>query len=232
MIHLLSMTASEASCERSFSAMGNIQSRHRTRLGIEKLHKIHTVRLGLQRNHALLGMTSTRARRALAGNHAQSTRDSNINVSVPSPALSSRPLVDRSGDVDADPTDFATIAEQLIRASHNADMDESNDDPLTQEDLLTWAPSDPVRLPSLDFIPPNARALAAEYKRAQPKYLLSQIFNYSGVTTSNGVRVGLDFFWKGAYNNTLAEEAALELAAANDTNEMAGMAEGGVSFGA
>lgn len=202
MLHLVSMTADEAAVERNFSAMGNIQTKHRSCLGVDKMHKTNTVRMELRRNHIALGLVANRSKRVQG-----QSKTSAAGTSLPTSETRS---LNNTND-DSDLVDFTVIAAQLVQAVRDSEIDEPSETPEVQDDdELTWAPSQPVHIPSIDYIPPNAKNLAAQYRRAQPSTRLADLFNYTGAATSSGIRGGLDFFWSGAYNDTVAEAAEYE----------------------
>ncbi|KAG8689624.1 hypothetical protein FRC11_001571, partial [Ceratobasidium sp. 423] len=59
-IHVLSIVANSAGCERLFSEMGYIHTKHRNHLSYEKVFDTAVVRMNLKRQHAALGLTRAR----------------------------------------------------------------------------------------------------------------------------------------------------------------------------
>ncbi|KDN35540.1 hypothetical protein RSAG8_11497, partial [Rhizoctonia solani AG-8 WAC10335] len=62
-IHVLSIVANSAGCERLFSEMGNIHTKRRNRLSFEKVFDTAVVKMNLKRQHAALGLTRARLQR-------------------------------------------------------------------------------------------------------------------------------------------------------------------------
>ncbi|QRV96857.1 hypothetical protein RhiJN_24875 [Ceratobasidium sp. AG-Ba] len=62
-IHILSIVANSAGCERLFSEMGYIHSKRRNRLSYQKVFDTAVVQMELKRQHAALGLTHTRLQR-------------------------------------------------------------------------------------------------------------------------------------------------------------------------
>jgi hypothetical protein len=62
-INVLSIIANSAGCERLFSEMGHIQSKHRARLSNQKTFDTAVVRMELKRKHAAAGLTRARLHR-------------------------------------------------------------------------------------------------------------------------------------------------------------------------
>jgi hypothetical protein len=64
-IRIFSIIANSGATECNFSDFGNIQTKKRSRLSVDKTHKINVVRMDIRRRHAALGVLKTRGKRKL-----------------------------------------------------------------------------------------------------------------------------------------------------------------------
>jgi hypothetical protein len=95
---IFSIIANSGATECNFSDFGNIQTKKRSRLSVDKTHKINMVRMDIRRRHAALGVLKTRGKRKLGHNdEPESTTED-----LPS---------------DNEDEDFGTIAHNLIVAA-------------------------------------------------------------------------------------------------------------------
>ena len=62
-IHILSVVANSAGCERAFSHMGLVHTSRQSRLGIEKVRKATAVGMDLKRMHIDAGLLRARGKR-------------------------------------------------------------------------------------------------------------------------------------------------------------------------
>jgi hypothetical protein len=76
-IRIFSIIANSGATECNFSDFGNIQTKKRSRLSVDKTHKINMVRMDIRRRHAALGVLQTRGKRKLGhdDNPAESTTE-------------------------------------------------------------------------------------------------------------------------------------------------------------
>ena len=68
-IRIYSVIANSGANERNFSDFGNIQTKLRNRLSIEQTHKTNVVRMDIAREHARLGLATSRGKRKLGHNN-------------------------------------------------------------------------------------------------------------------------------------------------------------------
>jgi hypothetical protein len=62
-IHILSIVANSAGCERAFSHMGLVHTAIRSKLGVEKVRKTTMVGMDIKRAHIEAGLLHTRGKR-------------------------------------------------------------------------------------------------------------------------------------------------------------------------
>jgi len=62
---IFSIIANSGATECNFSDFGNIQTKRRSRLSVDKTHKINIVRMDIRRCHAALGVLKTHGKRKL-----------------------------------------------------------------------------------------------------------------------------------------------------------------------
>jgi hypothetical protein len=110
-IHIYSVIANSGANECNFSDFGNIQTKLRNRLLIEKTHKTNVVRMDIAREHARLGLTMSRGKRKLGHNDEPS--DTPETVVTPAP-----------GAPELDDTSFTAIAQHLVEFANDADLPE------------------------------------------------------------------------------------------------------------
>jgi len=91
-IRLYSIITNSGASECNFSNFGNIQTKKRSRLSVEKTHKINIVRMDIRRRHASLGLLKCRSKRKLGNDN--------------------EPTVDESSDAEDD--SFEAVAQNLI----------------------------------------------------------------------------------------------------------------------
>jgi hypothetical protein len=61
-VHILSIIANSAGCERAFSHMGLVQTATRSKLSMDKVRKTTMVGMDLKRSHIEAGLVRTRER--------------------------------------------------------------------------------------------------------------------------------------------------------------------------
>jgi hypothetical protein len=99
-IRLFSIIANSGATECNFSDYGNIQTKKRSRLSVEKTHKINVVHMDIHRRHASLGLLKCRGKRKLGDDDEPSST-----------------AVDEPSDADAD--DDSGLAQNLINSAIN-----------------------------------------------------------------------------------------------------------------
>jgi hypothetical protein len=100
-IRIFSIIANSGATECNFSDFGNIQTKKRSRLSVEKTHKINLVRMEIRRRHASQGLLTTRSKRKL-GN------DNNPGSTI-----------EDSSESDAEEDNFENLAQDLIDLAAN-----------------------------------------------------------------------------------------------------------------
>ena len=108
-IRLYSIITNSGATECNSSDFGNIQTKKRSRLSVEKTHKINVVRMDIRQRHASLGLLKCHSKRKLGNND--------------------KPTVDKASDAKDD--SFETVAQNLIGLADNntaADADAAADD--------------------------------------------------------------------------------------------------------
>jgi hypothetical protein len=183
-IRIYSVIANSGATERNFSDFGNIQTKLRNRLSIEKTHKTNIVRMDIARDHASRGLTTSRGKRKLGHNDEPINTVETVNQSAtgaPEPEL--------------EDTSFTAIARHLIDDADDADLPEPNDN---------------ERDPPMPPLPPisTLQAPAAVQRRSRRPVRtcidLKDVFDF---TMSNS---GLDFYWKGGELNLEKERVSIE----------------------
>ena len=99
-IRLFSIIANSGATECNFSNYGNIQTKKRSRLSVEKTHKINVVCMDIRRCHASLGLLKCRGKRKLGDDDEPSST-----------------AVDEPSDTDADDDSFEGLAQNLINSA-------------------------------------------------------------------------------------------------------------------
>jgi hypothetical protein len=107
-IRLFSIIANSGATERNFSDYGNIQTKKRSRLSIEKTHKINVVCMDIHRRHASLGLLKCRSKRKLGDN------DEPSSTAVDEPS-------------DAEDDSFEGLTQNLIDSAINDEAADATD---------------------------------------------------------------------------------------------------------
>jgi hypothetical protein len=125
-ICLFSIIANSGATECNFSDYGNIQTKKRSHLSVEKTHKINVVRMDIRRRHASLGLLKCRSKRKLGDNDEPSST-----------------AVDEPSDADTDDDSFEGLVQNLI----NSAIDDSAADVANEAEEAT-APSSAPAVPN------------------------------------------------------------------------------------
>ncbi|QRW17960.1 hAT family dimerization protein [Rhizoctonia solani] len=183
-IHVLSIVANSAGCERLFSEMGHIHTKRRNRLGYQKVFDTAVVRMDLKRKHADEGRTRSRLKRQFGSPALDSV------VSGAGAKRNNQPdeLAESIGDVDA-------IEEELVTPSVRSLITQLRQDVLDDEDPLDDEPDEPP----VATLPKKVRLFFG----TQFPIPLRDLFDYSRNTESEVH--GLDFFKSNGLNNLDAE---------------------------
>ena len=192
-IHILSVVANSAGCERAFSHMGLVHTGIRSRLGIEKVRKATAVGMDIKQTHIEAGLLRSRGKRSFTYQGAELAGDDLVNIE--------------------DPLDFDQLSDSLIAgaASANGDRDVGDvddDEPPPHTPMILT-----ITVPPLD--PSAPRQLPSGLvKVAIP---LKILFNYP-TTESDPPPEGLNTFWQGGIQNLEKEMEAYELLSSDEEN--------------
>ena len=80
-IHILSVVANSAGCERAFSHMGLVHTGIHSKLGIEKVRKATAVRMDIKQTHIEAGLLRSRGKRSFT--YQGDLADDLINIEDP-----------------------------------------------------------------------------------------------------------------------------------------------------
>jgi hypothetical protein len=125
-IRLFSIITNSGATECNFSDYSNIQTKKRSRLSVEKTHKINVVRMDIRRHHTSLGLLKCHGKRKLSDDNEPSST-----------------AVDEPSDTDADDDSFEGLAQNLI----NSAIDDSAADAANEAEEAT-APSSAPAVPN------------------------------------------------------------------------------------
>jgi hypothetical protein len=195
-IHILSVVANSAGCERAFSHMGLVHTGICSKLRIEKVRKATIVGMDIKRIHIEAGLLHARDKRNFTSQH-ECDRESEMTPDHPADISNS------------DDLDFDQLSEQLIAGAASANVDRDIGD---NDDNLNDKPP-PLRI----TIPPlNSATLSAhDSHRATPvrKIPLKILFKYPAATdlSLDESESGMNSFWRGGIQNLDKEMEAYEL---------------------
>ncbi|KAF8671798.1 hypothetical protein RHS04_08128 [Rhizoctonia solani] len=189
-IHVLSIVANSAGCERLFSEMGHIHTKRRNQLGYQKVFDTAVVRMDLKRKHADEGQTRSRLKRQFGS----PALDSVISRADNQPDE----LAESIADVDITEEGLATSSVRSLAMQLRQDVLD-DEDPLDDEfeDSPTTNSAPPT-----DTLPKKVRLFFG----TQSPISLRDLFDYSRSTGSEAH--GLDVFKSNGLDNL---EAELEL---------------------
>lgn len=202
-IHILSVVANSAGCERAFSHMGLVHTAIRSKLSIEKVRKATIVGMDLKRMHTEAGLLRTQAKRNFNfGSEAQAGRQD------AEPSADDLDL--ELGDIN-DPLDFDQLSERLIAnaASANGDKDVGDADASDDELPSTIMPVPPLTI----TIPPlNSATRSVQSNTLAPVIVsipLRKLFKYP--LEKDPPSDGMNTFWRGGIRNLDRELEAYDL---------------------
>lgn len=194
-IHVLSVVANSAGCERAFSHMGLIHTGIRSKLGIEKVRKAAAVGMDLNRMHAEAGLLRSRNKRSFTSLEA-GVRNTELTVE--------------------NPLDFEQLSTQLIAgaASANSDID-VGDDAVELTPIISNSRATPltITIPPLNPATPSLSAQPTNLKVAIP---LRVLFRYP--TNQDTSSEGINSFWKGGIQNLENEMEAYDILSSIEEN--------------
>jgi hypothetical protein len=198
-IHILSVVANSAGCERAFSHMGLVHTGIRSKLGVEKVRKTTMVGMDIKRMHQEAGLLHTRSKRNFAG-ITSSSPDQQNDSDQDQPDIS-------NGD-DQDPLDFDQLSAHLIEGAASANIDRDVGDGDDNDELPAIAPSLTITIPPL-----NSTALSDAHRAPVKKTSipLKILFKFPTTTDLPLDESGMNSFWKGGIQNLEKEMEAYEL---------------------
>jgi hypothetical protein len=212
-VHILSIVANSAGCERVFSEMGIVQTKHRSRLGLDKVRKTALIRMDIKRHHVAEGLIRPRSKRTFNAMNSDFVQPSIPSISLPpsseptpsaadsqptQPPPSTKSPENNTGTLDI--TNFDDIAEELVQAAAESDR-------LTQEEQDA-----DEALPAPQPNPPNPPSASSRSTRPSKTTIpLKSLFRYP--TDPDAPAEGLDFYWKWGIKHLEEEMSVAELMA-------------------
>lgn len=188
-IHILTVVANSAGCERLFSDYGIIHTKRRSRLAVENVRKTGIVRMDLKRTHISEGYIRPRKRKL-------GEFEDSATIAAPPPAETTSVQADQEPleDEPLELIDFADLAEQLIRDA--ADSDELDLPPIS----VSVPQSEPQPTTTTQSATSSSTTARTSRKTNIP---LQHLFRYPQLTTDPWD--GLDHYWKGGVTNLESE---------------------------
>jgi hypothetical protein len=197
-IHILSIIANSAGCERLFSEMGHIHTKRRNRLSYQKVFDTAVVRMDLKRQHAVSGLTRTRLRRE-------------FGISIPSPDVAHSPDIETEKDqhdetgeeiAEIDMLDEEYIADSMATLSAKLRQDLIDDEDPPEDELENIAPA------TVEPQIPAPKRLRLFFG-TQNAIMLKDMFEYNSSAPKGQ---GLDNFLQGGLANLQKELEIYDLA--------------------
>jgi hypothetical protein len=181
-LHILSVVANSAGCERAFSHMGLIHTAIRSKLSVDKVRKTTIVGMDIKQSHMDAGLVCPHVRR---------------NFEAPtSEHETSLELTTEATDSIEDVADFDQLAEQLIGDSIDDFCNTANDNPPTPP-LTIWLPLHAIQAALPDTTPVSKTAIP-----------LMTLFIFPNENTPPG---SMEYFWQGGVANLTKEMEAYDL---------------------
>ncbi|KAF8270666.1 ribonuclease H-like domain-containing protein [Lactarius quietus] len=213
-IHILSIVANSAGCERAFSHMGLVHTGIRSKLGVEKVRKTTMVGMDIKRSHLEAGLVPSRSKR----NFTSFTSESDAGAQELNRAnLTSVADIDDQ-ELEDGLVDFNQLSKHLVAsaASANRDRDIGDDhnDPNDEfpPDIAMPAASGSL----LITIPPlNSSSLSPQATQLKKTCIpLEILFEYP--TDTDLPSEGMNSFWKGGVENLEKEMEAYDILSSNE----------------
>ncbi|KAG8791459.1 hypothetical protein FRC12_009168 [Ceratobasidium sp. 428] len=181
-IHILSIVANSAGCERLFSEMGHIHTKRRNRLGYQKVFDTAVVRMNLKRKHAAEGQTRSRLKRQFGTSILDSGMSSTARVEVNQSDDLGKSLagIDEADKNSAPPT-IRSLATQF-------QQDALDDEDLSESD---HGEEEPSRAGTGAYTTPLPRRVRLFFGTQVP-IPLRDLFDYT--PSSGAEKHGLDIF--------------------------------------
>jgi hypothetical protein len=204
-IHILSVVANSAGCERAFSHMGLVHTGIRSKLGVEKVRKTTMVGMDIKRTHLEAGLLHKRGKRKF-------TSEAGVQLEGPNDDPESAADYLNIGDQDDDLLDFDQLSEHLIAGAASANADKDVGDDLDDTDeipsaVTVQAPSGPLMITIPPYNPATQPAQATGVKKTCIP--LKILFNYP--TGTELPSEGMNSFWKGGIENLEKEMEAYDI---------------------
>jgi hypothetical protein len=200
-IHILSVVANSAGCERAFSHMGLVHTAIRSKLSVEKVRKATIIGMDLKRMHMDSGLLRAQAKRNFNFGSDADSAESATNTNQDLSDISSNDLLD-----------FEQLSEQLIAgsASANGDKDVGDADDSDDELPSTVVPAPPltITIPPLNSATPSAQYHTTPVNVSIP---LKTLFKYPLETDKDLPPAGMNTFWRGGIRNLDREFEAYDL---------------------
>jgi hypothetical protein len=195
-IHILSVVANSAGCERAFSHMGLVHTAIRSKLSIEKVRKATIVGMDLKRMHAEAGLLLTQTKRSFNfGSEGQGEQDASA---ASASELSADVQDDLGGDIN-DPLDFNQLSERLIAGAASANSDKDVGDADASDDEL---PSTIMPVPPLTItIPPLNLATRSALSNTPVTVSIPLRILFKYPTDKDLPSDGMNTFWRGGIQN-------------------------------
>jgi hypothetical protein len=193
-LHILSVTANSAGCERAFSHMGLVHTAIRSRLSVEKVQKTTVVGMDIKQAHIEAGLAHSRGHR-----NFEAPTSSNGELGA-DPAAT----IDFDIEDGKEILDFNQLAEQLIGEAADLDGDLDTDDDEPPPPLTIRLPLHAIHaaLPS----PTQPCWPATIPKTTIP---LKSLFIYP--TDRTPPSTGMDYFWQRGIENLDREMKTYEI---------------------
>jgi hAT family C-terminal dimerisation region len=210
-IHILSVVANSAGCERVFSEMGIVQTKHRSRLGLDKVRKTALIRMDIKRRHVAEGLIRPRSKRTFDAMNSDFIQPLIPSISLP-PSSELTPSA-----ADSQPTQLPSCTESPEDNTETPDI--ANFDDITKELVQAAAESDRLTqeeqdtdepLPAPQPNPPNPPSTSSRSTRpSKTRIPLKSLFRYP--TDPDAPAEGLDFYWKWGIKHLEEEMSVAEL---------------------
>jgi hypothetical protein len=212
-IHILSIIANSAGCERVFSQMGLVQTKCRSRLGLDKVRKTALIRMDLKRRHVAEGLIRPRTKRTFDTMSSDLIQPSMPSILLPpnseptpsaaaaqptQPPPSTEPPEINVGTLDV--ANFDDMAKELVQAATESDQ-LTREEQDADEDLSMVPPPNPPTQPST-----SSRSTRPSTKTKIP---LKNLFRYP--TDPDAPAEGLNFYWKWGIKHLEEEMLVAEL---------------------
>ena len=198
-IHILSIVANSAGCERAFSHMGLVHTGIRSKLGVDKVRKTTMVGMDIKRVHLEAGLLYARGQRKFTSEaRAQETDHDNS----PADHLD-------IGDQNDDLLNFDQLSEHLITGAASANADKDVGDDLDDTDELppavTMQAPLTITIPPLNLATPSSQATQVK-RTCIPLKLLFDYPNDIDMPSE-----GMNSFWRGGIENLDKEMEAYDI---------------------